>query len=491
MEKSKVFVTEDEPLIAVSIERRLEQLGYVVAGVAASGEAAVREVVRTAPDVVLMDIRLDGNMDGIEAASAIQKRMEVPVVFLTAYADETTIQRARNEQPYGYIVKPFTDRELAGAIEVALERAEFERKLRRSEAHYRMLSEVIADYAFCVRLAEDPEDDALEWELGDHTKLFGTSVGTFSSPADMMHLVHPDDLPRLRGLWRQLRDDIEGQLEFRLVPDDERDRWLKIDAKTGALPNGDRCAYGGFQDITDLRATERRLEETQFEFRQIVQRSKQAIWVSDSDGVCIYANAAFCELAASSSEELVGRRTLDSFLTSESQALQIEHEFESMLVAKGGEHTPVVVTPRVIERDDGGERGRFYLIVDISHYKRAEALLERGARKLQGAFHASPVPSMLIDAATNAIIDVNQAFSEASGFSGDEIVGTGGFALADYENLDELNRMIALLKERRPGRRTVRLMTKQGEPRAFDIEIRAIVVEEEELLMLLLHTQNE
>ncbi|MFP4376844.1 MAG: PAS domain S-box protein [Spirochaetales bacterium] len=491
MERSKVFVTEDEPVIAASIERRLEQLGYIVAGVAASGEAAVRQVVQTAPDVVLMDIRLEGSMDGIEAASAIRKKMQVPVVFLTAYADETTIQRARSEQPFGYIVKPFTDRELAGAIEVALERAQLERKLRRSEAHYRMLSEVIADYAFCIRLAEDREDDTLEWEFGDSGALFGLSHATFVSPADFAHLVHPDDVARLQALWPRLRSGTEGQMEFRLVSDGDRDRWLKLDARAGSLPNGDRCIYGAFQDITELRSTEQRLEEAQFEFRQIVQRSKQAIWVSDRDGVCIYANAAFCELTSTTAEELVGKRTLDSFLTAGAESLQLDREFESSLVAKDGAQIPVTVSPRTIEGERGNGRGSFYLIVDISDHKRSEEILKRGARKLQGAFHASPVPSLLIDAATNAIMDVNQAFSEATGFSSDEIVGTGGFALADYENLDELNRMISLLKERRPGKRSVRLMTKQGKSMAFDIEIREIVVEEEELLMLLLQSETE
>ncbi|MFW5684604.1 MAG: PAS domain-containing protein, partial [Spirochaetota bacterium] len=105
---------------------------------------------------------------------------------------------------------------------------------------------------------------------------------------------------------------------------------------------------------------------------------------------------------------------------------------------------------------------------------------------LEGVFHASPAPSLLIDSATNSVIDVNEAFTSATGFAPEEIVGTGGFGLAEYEKLEDLNRMVALLKERTTARSQLRLRTKEGEPRYYDVEVRDIVVEDEEILMLIL-----
>jgi CheY-like chemotaxis protein/DNA-binding PadR family transcriptional regulator len=117
---SKILVVDDEAIITMQLERRLSVMGYSVAGMAASGEDAVDKARRTRPDLVLMDIVMPGKMNGIEAAKIITKELDIPVVFVTAYADDTVIEQAKNARPYGYIVKPFNELEIKAAIEVAL-----------------------------------------------------------------------------------------------------------------------------------------------------------------------------------------------------------------------------------------------------------------------------------------------------------------------------------------------------------------------------------
>jgi diguanylate cyclase (GGDEF)-like protein/PAS domain S-box-containing protein len=133
MNKRRILVVEDERLVAKHIENMVRGLGYEVAGVAATGEDAVRTALGTLPDLVLMDIMLRGDMDGIAASEQIWDKAAIPVVYLTAYADEATLERAKVTDPFGYLLKPFEERELYTAIEMALYKHKTDRDLKERE----------------------------------------------------------------------------------------------------------------------------------------------------------------------------------------------------------------------------------------------------------------------------------------------------------------------------------------------------------------------
>lgn len=121
MKKSalNILVVEDEFLVAADIEESLLSLGYKVQNTVATGQGAINEVEKNLPDVILMDIILKGEMNGIEAATTIQRKHNVPIIYLTANADIGTVEKAKISLPYGYIIKPFTDKELQTNIEIA------------------------------------------------------------------------------------------------------------------------------------------------------------------------------------------------------------------------------------------------------------------------------------------------------------------------------------------------------------------------------------
>jgi len=127
---SKILVVDDEAIITMQLEERLTLMGYTVAGMAASGEDAVNKARRIHPDLILMDIVMPGKMNGIEAAKIITEELDIPVVFVTSYADDVIIEKAKSVRPYGYIVKPFNELEIKAAIEVALFR-----KVAEQEEH--------------------------------------------------------------------------------------------------------------------------------------------------------------------------------------------------------------------------------------------------------------------------------------------------------------------------------------------------------------------
>ncbi len=131
--KIKILVVEDELIIAKGIEKRLTAMGYAVTGSVASGEEALIKALETSPDLIIMDIHLQGNMDGVETAEKIHSVADIPVIYLTAYADPDSLRRAKLTEPFGYIVKPFHDHTLRSAIEMGLYKHRMERKLRSSE----------------------------------------------------------------------------------------------------------------------------------------------------------------------------------------------------------------------------------------------------------------------------------------------------------------------------------------------------------------------
>jgi len=143
--KESILVVEDEPIVAKVIQGMLEHLGYAVAAVAPSGEEAIKKVAETHPGLVLMDIALEGNMDGIQAAEQTRARFDIPVVYLTARSDEDTLQRAKIAEPYGYIFKPFEKRELHTTIEMALYKHKMEMKLKNSEQWLATILKSIVD----------------------------------------------------------------------------------------------------------------------------------------------------------------------------------------------------------------------------------------------------------------------------------------------------------------------------------------------------------
>jgi CheY-like chemotaxis protein/DNA-binding PadR family transcriptional regulator len=126
---SKILVVDDEAIITMQLEERLSSMGYTISGMAASGEEAVEKARRLHPDIVLMDIVMPGKMNGIEAAKIITGELDIPVVFVTSYADDAIIEKAKNVRPYGYIVKPFNELEIKAAIEVALFRKATEQQI--------------------------------------------------------------------------------------------------------------------------------------------------------------------------------------------------------------------------------------------------------------------------------------------------------------------------------------------------------------------------
>ncbi|SDU06754.1 response regulator [Desulfobacula phenolica] len=205
MEKINILIVEDEYIIANDIQTSLESMGYEVCGMAASGKKALALAKDLSPDLILMDIMLKGNMDGIETAAKIQKKFNISVIFLSAYSDDGILQRAKETLPFGYLIKPFRDRELKAAIEMAIykqkmekEREQLIRELKQALEKVKLLSGLLPICSFCKKIRNDKG----YWEKVE-SFIHKNSEATFS------HGICPDCMDKQYGdenWYREMKD---------------------------------------------------------------------------------------------------------------------------------------------------------------------------------------------------------------------------------------------------------------------------------------------
>ena len=144
-QKAKILIVEDESIVAFDLKRMLLNLNYDVLDIVTSGEKAIKKAVEEKPDLIIMDVMLNGPITGVEAAARIRGVMNVPIIYLTAYADTETLRSAKVTEPYGYILKPFEEKVLLSTIEMAIYKNKMEEKLIASEKKYRLLAKELED----------------------------------------------------------------------------------------------------------------------------------------------------------------------------------------------------------------------------------------------------------------------------------------------------------------------------------------------------------
>lgn len=378
----RILVVEDEAILARDLRETLRDLGYGVVGLASSASEAVEMAREHAPDLVLSDIRMPGDENGIDAAGTITDELDIPVVFLTAYADRDTLRRVTRTEPYGYILKPFDTRELEAAVELALQRKRRERAFRERERWFeRVLGRVedivaVVDATGTVEYVNPAVQDVLGYAPGER-------VGQHS-----LELVHPDDRESfeeaLAAAFRELGRPLEAEARFRSA--DGGWRLLELVGRvyaSGTRGSRPRLVVNA-RDVTERRAQQRRLEASQERYRVLFEEGIAGAFQATTGGELLEANEALAEmLAYGSAGSLAGRPMEEIFhpddwtsvldrLKRDGTAVNLEvrarrrsDESAVLLLSCGKSRVPDRPSPVVIGT-----------AVDITERKRLEADLE-------------------------------------------------------------------------------------------------------------------
>ena len=206
MTPARILIVEDEAIVALDLRMRLTRLGYSVIDSVGLAEVAIEIAEQQRPDLTLMDIRLRGEMDGIEAADVIRTKMGLPVVYLTAHADDATVDRARVTEPFGYILKPFDERELRTVIEMALYKHGAERKLRESERRFATTlasigeGVIATDSAGCVTFMNSVAKKLTGWSAAEAQGAALTTVFNICNESTRLTVANPVERVLAEGI---------------------------------------------------------------------------------------------------------------------------------------------------------------------------------------------------------------------------------------------------------------------------------------------------
>jgi diguanylate cyclase (GGDEF)-like protein/PAS domain S-box-containing protein len=369
-----LLVVEDEAVVAMDIAGQLRDMGYRVCGCVDNGRDAIVRARADRPDLVLMDVVLEGDMDGIAAAAAIGAELQIPILFLTAYSDDQTVDRAASAMPYGYLTKPFQGRELRAVIEVALRKAEVERALRDKE---RWLSSVLHGVGDAV-IALDA-DGLVGLANPAAEALLGTEALRGRSAAEIVRL--EDDAGATVGLAHH---DCLARSGTAVLVTGAGQR-IPVDYSAGPICDERAHPMGTaivLHDERDRVMAEQRLAHSEQRFRSAFDNAPLGLALVGRDNRYVRVNRALCRLLGAPADALVGA-TQDAFGDSGDNAIEREYQqdllagrsdavqYERRYLPKDGHTVRALVSATLLPANH--EPQHFLIQVnDVTERKRAE-----------------------------------------------------------------------------------------------------------------------
>ena len=305
MSAIKILLVEDEQIVAKFTEKQLSGAGYKIAASVGTGELAIEKVKCLKPDVVLMDIKLVGSLDGIETADFIQKNYHIPVIFLTSLADDESFQRAKIVEPFGYLIKPIDIKELNRVVEMALYKNKIYKELIDTRHRFQIATEAAKTVVWELwtdenKLIMDPKIPSLfDYSERDIEEI----------DSDRLKYVYEDDKEIVA---KTIRECLEGkvetfEIEHRLYRKDKSIGWLLVRGVLVPPKNGKpRRIIGSATDITERKKYEQALKQSEEKFRNIFESSGIGMAILSPDGQFTKVNSTFCEMLGYNEEEIVG-----------------------------------------------------------------------------------------------------------------------------------------------------------------------------------------
>ncbi|MBI5303354.1 MAG: PAS domain S-box protein [Chloroflexi bacterium] len=436
MTNARILIVEDEVIAAKSLELRLTRLGYTVVGSVGFGEHAVSIAQTERTDLVLMDINLRGAMDGIQAADQIRAQLDIPVIFTTAHDDDETLHRAKITDPFGYLVKPFQTREIYTAIEMALYKHATDRKLRESEQRYRIISELVSDFAYSGRVHPD-RTMTIEWITEAFQKTFGYSTAQLNTLDAILPAVYLDDQPLMQARDRDVFAGTARVDEYRVATPDGAVRWVRHYVRPIWSDAEQRVVhlYGGAQDVTERKNVEQALANERALFSTVIQNLPDLIYVKDTAGRYLLNNPAHLRsLGATRQEEALGKTAFHFFPEHQAARFSANEQHvihtgkpvldtEETAMDRRTESVRWHLTSKLPLHDGSGEIiGIVGISRDVTERKFAQDELAREKVMFEQLFENAPVGIVMLDE-QDRVKRINAAFEHIFQFTFSQIAG--------------------------------------------------------------------
>ena len=294
-ENAKVLIVEDESIIVKSLENRLTKAGYNVVGVASTGEEAIQLAHIFAPNLILMDIKLRGEMTGIEAAEEIRKFFDIPVVYLTSYNDEHTFQKAKETNPFAYLQKPFDGEQLQRVLDLTLMNHNIKNQLEQTTKRYEKALEAgnTAIWEVLIGSNEIFYDSNLRSLLGYEEHELSNNIN------DWFYLVHPDDLAFVRETINTMISgkEFSRQFEYRMIRKNRTVGWISTQINLVRSSDGlQERIVGASTDITERKLSEQALKKSEEKFRSTFESAGIGMAIIGPDTRFTKVNKSFCDM---------------------------------------------------------------------------------------------------------------------------------------------------------------------------------------------------
>lgn len=417
----KILIVEDEVVIGIDLQSKLQALGYAVPPVIHYGEQVEEAVIKENPDLILMDINLKGAMRGTEAARLANSRYAIPVVFLTAFSDEQSLVGAKQANPYGYLKKPVSTESLRVTLEIALYKAGMEKKLQQSEENYRRIYE--NSVAGIYRSTPDGRfimtNQAFAEMIGFHSPR--EVIESTTDIATQLYVRADDRQKFIQQIERQGKVE---NFDFKFRHADGSERWLSISCHAVREASDQLFYYEGVAvDITARKEMEAALQQARQNMKNFFDTNIDFLWVLNEQAEIIAVNETVRRRLGYQDDELAGQSVLtvhppdrrDEAARIVQDMLAGTREFCPVpLMTRGGAQIPVETY--VFPGHWDGQPAIFGVSKDISKLKLSE-------EKFSSAFHNSPAIIGLSDLDNGEYIEVNQAFYDLLGFRPGEVIG--------------------------------------------------------------------
>ncbi|MBN2096842.1 PAS domain S-box protein [Candidatus Peregrinibacteria bacterium] len=418
-QRSRILIAEDEAIIAKDLQSSLTDTGYKVLGVAQTGQEAVEMAKEFRPDLILMDIVLKGKMDGIEAAQKIHDRFDIPVVFLTSYADEEKMERAKGSEPYAYILKPFNIKELQIAIELALHK-------------HRIGYYVLFEHTGAATCIIEP-DKTLSLVNSKFEQLSGYSKKELEGKKKWSDFVTKKDLTRMKKYHAERRKKggkAPAYYEFDFI--DRQKNIKRILLAIGMIPNTKR-SVASLLDITERSEAGKEVKM----LSSVVRQSTEGVAIADLNGYIIFNNEAWSKMHGCKSPKALIGKNLSIFHSKEQLKHDVKpfnekvfkfgsHKGEVGHITKGGKSFPTLMSTALLKDDQGKPYAIAGIAKDVTKLKKAEKELWESEEKYKNLVEGAPDILLLINKKGD-FIDFNNKFTEESGYSRKEMLGENVF----------------------------------------------------------------